>query len=173
MQFVKLAGAVVVAGCRRRGAGLGADEVVDYTTTDVREWVMGRGGGVDLVVGCIGRKPLEDAWWTVKEGVEIVSILQSPEPMRPAEMKGDIKNHFFIMKSNAEQLQKITELMESGIGKPAVDVIRFYSKPGHFKPMAIQKIKKSLTPLWQLNLNHYAPQTKLVLSLRESSTELV
>lgn len=44
---------LVVVGCPGRVAGLEEDEMVD-TKTD-----------------CIGTKPLEDAWWTVKKGIEI------------------------------------------------------------------------------------------------------
>jgi NADPH:quinone reductase-like Zn-dependent oxidoreductase len=125
VQLAKWAGAEVVATCGADNVewvkSLGADEVIDYTKTDIKQWAAGEGKKVDLVIDCIGRKSLEDAWWVVKEGGTLISIFQPPESVRPAGVKGDIKNFFFIMESNGEQLQKVTELIEGGTGKPALD----------------------------------------------------
>ncbi|KAE9375130.1 putative zinc-binding oxidoreductase [Stipitochalara longipes BDJ] len=128
VQLAKWAGAEVIATCGSDSVewvrSLGADEVIDYTKVDLKEWVSGEGKKVDLVIDCIGRKSLEDAWWVVKDGGVLISIFQPPEQMRPIGVEGNIRNLFFVMSSNGEQLQKVTELIESGVvGKVALDSV--------------------------------------------------
>lgn len=127
VQLAKWAGARVVATCAANNVewvkSLGADEVIDYTTTDIKRWAAEEGHKVDLVIDCIGRKPLEDAWWVVNQGGTLISIFQPPEGMKPPGVEGNIKHFFFIMEPNGEQLQNVTELIEGGFGKPALDSV--------------------------------------------------
>lgn len=133
VQLAKWAGAEVVATCGADSVewvkSLGADEVIDYTKTDLKEWASGEGKKVDIVIDCIGRKSLEDAWWAVKDGGVLISIFQPPEQVRPAGVEGNIKNLFFIMASIGEDLQKVTELIEAGVvGKVALDSVHPFNK---------------------------------------------
>jgi len=49
--------------------GLGADEVLDYKVTDLKERVGAEEGWrFDVVLDCAGGKTLEDAWTCVKDG---------------------------------------------------------------------------------------------------------
>ncbi|KAK9327055.1 hypothetical protein V1520DRAFT_349839 [Lipomyces starkeyi] len=125
VQLAKWAGAEVVATCGADNVewvkSLGADEVIDYTKTDPKQWAAEEGHKVDLVIDCIGRKSLEDAWWVVKPGGTLISIFQPPDGVKPAGVESNIKHLFFVMESNGEQLQKVTELIEAGTGKPALD----------------------------------------------------
>jgi len=125
VQLAKWAGAKVVATCGPDNVewvkSLGADEVIDYNKTDITQWAAGEGHKVDIAIDCIGRKALEDAWWVVKEGGNLISIFQPPEGVKPAGLEKNIKNMFFIMETNGEQLQKVTELIEGGTAKPALD----------------------------------------------------
>jgi NADPH:quinone reductase-like Zn-dependent oxidoreductase len=125
VQLAKWAGAEVVAMCGKGNVewvrSLGADEVFDYATTDVKEWAAGEGKKVDLVVDCIGRESLESAWWAVKEGGTLISIFQPPEQMKPAGVTANVNNFFFIMESDGAQLQKVTDWIEGGTSKPALD----------------------------------------------------
>ena len=57
MQFVKWCGGRLLSVCRGTDAGLEEDKVLN-TKTDVRECARGEGRMVDLLVDCIGRKPL-------------------------------------------------------------------------------------------------------------------
>lgn len=100
---------------------LKADTVLDYKTTNVKEWASVEGNKVDLAIDCFGGKSLEDAWWVVKDGATLISIYQPPEQKKPAGVEGKINNFFFIMESKGDQLQKVTELIESGFGKTALD----------------------------------------------------
>jgi NADPH:quinone reductase-like Zn-dependent oxidoreductase len=125
VQLAKWAGAEVVATCGVDNVewvkSLGADDVIDYTTTDLKQWAAEEGHKVDLVIDCIGRKSLADAWWVVKPGGTLISIFQPPEGVKPAGVEANIKDLFFVMEANGEQLQKVTELIEAGTGKPALD----------------------------------------------------
>lgn len=127
VQLAKWAGAHVTATCGAKNVewvkSLGADEVLDYTKTDIKQWASGEGHKVDVAIDCIGRKSLEDAWWTVKAGGTLISIYQPPEQKKPEGVEDNIKNFFFIMTSVGEQLRKVTELIESGIAKPALDSV--------------------------------------------------
>jgi NADPH:quinone reductase-like Zn-dependent oxidoreductase len=128
VQLAKWAGAEVIATCGPDSVewvrSLGADEVIDYTKTHFKEWASGEGKKVDLVIDCIGRKSLEDAWWVVKDGGVLISIFQPPEQMRPVGVEGNIRNSFFVMASNGKELQKVTELIEAGVvSKVALDSV--------------------------------------------------
>lgn len=127
VQLAKWAGADVVGTCGPNNVewvkSLGADEVIDYTKTDIKQWAAEEGNKVDLAIDCIGRKPLEDAWWVVKEGGTLISIFRQPEETKPAGAGENIKSLFFIMNSDGEQLRKVTDLIEGGFGQPALDSV--------------------------------------------------
>lgn len=125
VQLAKWAGAEVVGSCSAENVEwvewLGADEVIDYTKTDIKQWAAESRNKVDLAVDCIGRKSLEDVWWAVKEGGTLISIFQPPAGVKPTGVEKNIKDLFFIMDSSGEQLRKMTELIETGFGTPALD----------------------------------------------------
>lgn len=128
VQLAKWIGAEVVATCGTHNVEwvkeIGADVVIDYNKTSVKTWVSETGKKVDLVVDSIGRKALEDAWWAVKNGGQLISVFQPPEQLKPAGVEDSIKTEFFIMETNGEQLQKVTELIDQGIAvKAAVDSV--------------------------------------------------
>jgi NADPH:quinone reductase-like Zn-dependent oxidoreductase len=127
VQLAKWAGAHVTATCGANNVAwvksLGADEVIDYKKTDIKQWASGEGKKVDVAIDCIGQKSLEDAWWTVKAGGTLISIYQPTEQKKPNGVEDNIRNFFFIMKTVGEQLRKLTDLIESGIGKPALDSV--------------------------------------------------
>lgn len=129
VQLAKLAGASVVGTCGPDNLGfvrgLGADEVLDYRSVDLKSWVAADGGRkVDVVVDCIGRKALADAWWALREGGIVMSIFQPPGDMRPqgCETK-DVKEVFFIMEPVGEHLEAITRLVEEGKCRGFVDSV--------------------------------------------------
>lgn len=126
VQLAKWAGAHVTATCRSNiewVKSLGADEVIDYTKNDIKAWASGDNKKFDVVIDCIGKKSLEDAWWTVKAGGTLISICGYQEEVKPLGVEHNIKSLFFIMRSAGKQLQRITELIESGTGKPALDSV--------------------------------------------------
>ena len=132
VQLAKWAGAEVVGTCSADNvdwvSSLGANEVLDYRKVDVKKWAAGEGKKVDLVVDCIGAQSLFSAWWAVKEQGLLISIFQPPEEAKPESVEGGIRTFFFVMESNGEQLQKVTELINQGIGKPSMDSVHPFEK---------------------------------------------
>ncbi|KAM0709999.1 hypothetical protein Q7P35_002361 [Cladosporium inversicolor] len=126
VQLAKWAGAEVIGTCSTSKMelvrSLGADVVLDYTKTDIKQWAAETGKPADLVIDCIGGKALEDAWWVVQEGGTLLSIFQPPEEKKPARAPANVRNFFFVMKTNGEQLRKVTPLVEEGM-RPALDSV--------------------------------------------------
>jgi NADPH:quinone reductase-like Zn-dependent oxidoreductase len=90
----------------------GASETVNYKTTSLKEWARKEG------------KTLEEAWFCVKDGGALVSIVEPTEPRRPDGLETkDVKNLFFIMEPNGEQLGKISKLLSEGKCRPVVDSV--------------------------------------------------
>lgn len=130
VQLAKWAGAEVIALCGRGKAewvkDLGADVVVDYSQVDVTQWAREAQSTIDIVVDCVGRKTLETCWWVVKDAGTLISIVQQPGDMRPAEMKRqkeDVRDLFFVMEPDGEQLRRVTEMIEKGEGRPSLDSV--------------------------------------------------
>ncbi|CAG8008160.1 unnamed protein product [Penicillium salamii] len=124
VQLAKLLGAEVIGtagGNKGIVKELGA-EVLDYRTTDLKEWA--RKEKVDVVVDCVGGKSLRDAWWTVQDGGVVLSIFQPPLMMKPEEFEGEnVKDHFFVMQPVGRQLEEITKLIEGGTCRGMVDSV--------------------------------------------------
>ncbi|CAG8032012.1 unnamed protein product [Penicillium olsonii] len=124
VQLARLLGAEVI-GTAGGNMGivkeLGA-EVLDYRTTNLREWAGQE--KVDVVVDCIGGKSLRDAWWTVKDEGVVVSIFQAPLMVKPEEFEGEnVKDLFFVMQPVGQQLEEITKLIEEGACRGMVDSV--------------------------------------------------
>jgi NADPH:quinone reductase-like Zn-dependent oxidoreductase len=126
VQLAQWAGAEVVGTCSTANVDLvksrGADVVLDYTKTDIKQWAAEKSNQCDLVIDCIGSKSLEDAWWAVKEGGTLLSIFQPPEEKRPMGAPINVRNFFFIMTTSGEQLRKISPLVDGGM-RPALDSV--------------------------------------------------
>lgn len=88
---------------------LGADQVVDYTTTTVEQAVR----DVDLVVDTVGGQAGEGAWPVIKRGGSFVSIVGMPSQEKAQE--SGIRALFFSAKpTTTERLQLIARLIDSG-----------------------------------------------------------
>ena len=129
VQLAKWANAEVVATCGKTNMqkvkDLGADEVLDYKETSIKQWVaVKEERRVDVVIDCNGGKSLEDAWWAVKEGGTIVSVVEDPLDVKPEGLeRKDVKALFFIVETNIGELEQITRLVEAGGAKPALDSV--------------------------------------------------
>ena len=114
MQLAKWAGAEVVAtGSKDRldfVKSLGASEVLDYRTANVKKWVEAEAGRqADMVIDCIGRQALADAWWVVKERGTLISIFQPPKGMKPADLPTRNIKNLFLSKSRRENMRESWE----------------------------------------------------------------
>ncbi|KAL2811986.1 NAD(P)-binding protein [Aspergillus granulosus] len=126
VQLAKVAGATVIGTAGTDNVdfvkSIGADEVVDYKATTLKDWVK-VSGQVDVVIDCIGRKSLEDAWWTIKDDGILLSIFQPPEQVVPQGYSGNVKGRFFIMQPVREHLEGVTKLVNEGKVKGTVDSV--------------------------------------------------
>lgn len=120
---------------------LGADEVINYKTEKFEDILK----NYDAVIDTIGGATLEKSFLTVKKGGKIVSIAGIPNGRFAKEMglgsfkkilfslasakisslekKYDVDYTFLFMKHSGQQLQVLTELLESRKIKPTIDKI--------------------------------------------------
>ncbi|KAJ5111178.1 NAD(P)-binding protein [Penicillium argentinense] len=128
VQLATLLGAEVIGTCGAANVtlvqSLGAKEVLDYRRTSLREWAEQPGKKVDVVIDCIGRQSLEDAWWTIRDGGAVLSIFQPPKQVCPEGYKGTgVKDVFFVMEPVRRHLEEITKLVELGKCHGMVDSV--------------------------------------------------
>src|SRR3954471_11535364 len=112
VQFAKLAGARVIGTGSSRNRdfvlGLGADEYVDYTQTDVAEAVS----GVDVAFDTVGGETTGSLVTTVSEGGLLVTIAAAP-PEDAARERG-FRAELHVTSPAAEQLARIADLVAAG-----------------------------------------------------------
>lgn len=122
VQLVHWAGARVIATASARNHDLlrqlGADEIIDYTTTRFEEVVH----GVDLVFDTVGGDTLQRSWQVIKPGGVLVSIVSPPPPA--ALTKGhDVRFAWFVVEPNRDQLIQIGTLIDADLVRPIVDKV--------------------------------------------------
>jgi NADPH:quinone reductase-like Zn-dependent oxidoreductase len=110
---------------------LGADEIIDYRTTNIQTWAEEnpQARNVDFVFDCTGLSSLAQAWHAVKPGGQVLTIVPSADMQwkfdleTPEGVDESIKGRFFIMHMSGEQLGEITRLAEMGKVKAIVDSV--------------------------------------------------
>jgi NADPH:quinone reductase-like Zn-dependent oxidoreductase len=121
VQLARWAGARVITTASARHhdflRGLGADEVIDYTTTPFEEVVH----DADVVFDTVGGETLARSWQVVKGGGVVVSVV-SP---RPADDPTQTRSRFvwFIVEPSGEQLRAIGDLIDAGQIQPVVSQV--------------------------------------------------
>lgn len=91
---------------------LGADEVIDYRTTPFDTVAR----GMDVVLDTVGGDTRDRSWGMLKKGGRLVTIAADTE--RSDEQR--VRDAFFIVEPNREQLIEISRLIETGIIRPIV-----------------------------------------------------
>src|SRR4051794_14846940 len=115
VQLARRAGAHVIAtaspGSRERVSSAGADEVIDYTTTRVREAVA---EPVDVLLNLarIAPEELEALVPLVKPGGVIVNTV--PTIPTPSDEARDVRAVGVFVRSDAQRLSQLTALVDSG-----------------------------------------------------------
>jgi len=172
IQLAKHLGATVATTASAANAdwlkGLGADVVVDYKTQDFETLLR----DYDVVLNSQDTKTLHKSLSTLKAGGHLISISGPPDAQFASDaglswfFKGvmrllsykirieakqhDVDYAFLFMKAQGKQLEKITELIESGAIRPVVDkVFPFdqtnqalaYVESGRAKGKVVIKIK--------------------------------
>jgi NADPH:quinone reductase-like Zn-dependent oxidoreductase len=121
VQLAKWKGAYVIGTASPRNhefvRQLGADEVIDYTTTRFEDVVH----DVDMVFDTMAGEVQNRSWKTLKPGGVLVSIL-GPPSAEDAQAHG-VRGALVFVRPNAEQLTVIAELIDSRTLKPIVETI--------------------------------------------------
>lgn len=124
VQLAKWQGAYVVATAGPRNldfvAGLGADEVIDYSRVSFDQ----RTEEFDVVFDGVGGETLRRSWALLKPTGRMVSIAASEEGTQdPRGMDA-----FFIVTPNQKQLSLISDLLRTGTLRPVVDSVTTLSQ---------------------------------------------
>jgi NADPH:quinone reductase-like Zn-dependent oxidoreductase len=122
VQLAHWAGAQVIATASARNRDflheLGANEVIDYTTTRFEDVVQ----EVDLVFDTVGGDTLQRSWQVIKPGGVLVSIV-SPQPPADVAKGHDARFAWFIVEPNREELIQIGTLIDAGHLRPIIDTV--------------------------------------------------
>jgi NADPH:quinone reductase-like Zn-dependent oxidoreductase len=117
IQLARLHGARVTATASGKNIAfvsqLGAESVIDYTTTAFEQVVK----DVDVVFDGIGDKTLQKSWDVLKPGGRMVTIAADAEGTTDAR----VKEAFFIVEPNQKQLVEIGDLLDAGKLRVFVD----------------------------------------------------
>ena len=121
VQVAKLRGAHVIGTASARNADflreLGADETIDYRTTDFAQALH----DVDMVFDLIGGATLEKSYGVVKSGGTIISAVQPPDA-QTAERYG-VNAAMVQVKPDTAQLQELAGWADAGRIKPIVATV--------------------------------------------------
>jgi NADPH:quinone reductase-like Zn-dependent oxidoreductase len=94
---------------------LGADEVLDYMKTPFETVV----GDVDVVLDTVGGDTRDRSWGVLRKGGRLVTIAADSEAVKEER----VRNAFFIVEPNRDQLIEISRLIDSGVLRPVVGAV--------------------------------------------------
>ena len=121
VQLAHWVGANVIgtASARNRDflRGLGADEVIDYTSTRFEDMLH----DVDIVLDTIGGDTMERSWSVLKKGGLLVSVF-SPPPKEQAKAHS-VRAMFFVVQPNRAELIQIGDLIDAGQVQPVIETV--------------------------------------------------
>jgi NADPH:quinone reductase-like Zn-dependent oxidoreductase len=120
VQLAALAGARVTATASARDlafvAGLGADDVLDYTgrfEEHVRD--------VDVVIDPVGGTTTARSWPVLRSGGILVAIADEPAPGSGG--RGDLRSVYFVVGPDGAQLRELARLIDHGELRPVVSAV--------------------------------------------------
>jgi NADPH:quinone reductase-like Zn-dependent oxidoreductase len=136
VQMAKWAGATVIATASARHHAflrtLGADEIIDYTTTRFEEVVR----DIDIVLDTIGGETVARSWQVLKKGGLLLSVFSLPSQEQAAAF--GVHALFFIVKPNREQLMHIGNLIDAGQLRPITERVFPLSEASQAFEQALQ-----------------------------------
>jgi NADPH:quinone reductase-like Zn-dependent oxidoreductase len=116
VQLARGIGAYVIATASEHNVefarGLGADEVIDYRARPFEDAAT----GVDVVFDTVGGDTLARSWPILRPGGRMVTIAADAE--HTTEQR--VKDAFFIVEPNREQLSRIARMIDAGELRPVV-----------------------------------------------------
>jgi NADPH:quinone reductase-like Zn-dependent oxidoreductase len=118
-QLARLHGARVLATASARDVDfvreLGAERVIDYRSERFEEHVP----QMDVVFDTVGGDTLQRSWGVLKPGGRMVTVAVESE----TSIEDRVKQAFFIVEPNHDQLVRIADLLGSGALRPLVDTV--------------------------------------------------
>lgn len=112
VQLAKAKGAYVIGTASGKNEDfvkyLGADEFIDYTSTNFEDVVK----EVDVVLDTVGGDTLDRSFQVLKKGGFLVSLMA--EPSNELAKKYEVDTKYIASVPNPEQLEEITNLVEAG-----------------------------------------------------------
>ena len=121
VQLAHVRGAFVVGTCSRSNVEtareLGADEVIDHTTTRFEEVA----GNVDLVFDTVGGDRLDRSIAVLGEDGRLVSV--ASEPAQEEAARRGIEATYFVVEPDRSQLVEIAQLADAGALRPTIDEV--------------------------------------------------
>ena len=112
VQLAKAKGAYVIGTASGKNEDfvkyLGADEFIDYTSTNFEDVVK----DVDVVLDTVGVDTLDRSFKVLKKGGFLVSLMA--EPSKELAEKYEVATQYIASVPNTEQLEEITNLVEAG-----------------------------------------------------------
>ena len=119
IQLARLQGAHVTATASARNLAFvsqwGAEQVIDYRAVRFEDNVR----DIDVVFDTVGGETLQRSWAVLKPGGRMITIAADSETTTDDR----VKQAFFIVESNREQLTQIGDLLETGNLHPVVDAV--------------------------------------------------
>ncbi len=119
IQLARIRGAHVTATASPRNrefvSRLGAERVIDYHAVRFEENVS----GMDVVFDTVGGATLQRSWSILKPGGRMITIAASGETTSDDR----VKQAFFIVEPNREQLARIADLLDTGELHAVVDAV--------------------------------------------------
>ena len=124
VQIAKALGVYVIgtasAGKHEFVRGLGADEVIDYTTTDFADVVR----DVDAVVDAVGGDYTARSLPVVRDGGTLISLTQPvPDETKAAAAKRGITADFMVVEPDHAGMNAIAALVADGKLRAAIDTV--------------------------------------------------
>lgn len=121
VQLARWAGAHVIGTASARNRDflreLGANEVIDYTSTRFEDVLH----DVDIVLDTIGGDTMERSWSVLKKGGLLLSVF-SPPSQEQAKAHG-VRAMFFIVQSDRAELIQIGNLIDAGHIRPVIETV--------------------------------------------------
>ena len=96
---------------------LGADRVIEYTSTKFQDELS----GLDVVLDIVGGEVLENSWSVLRRGGSLITIV-GDTPEEKAVNYG-IRGFSILVEPNREELVEIARLIDAGEVKPVVDAV--------------------------------------------------
>jgi NADPH:quinone reductase-like Zn-dependent oxidoreductase len=121
IQLARWRGAHVFATCSKSKAelvkGLGADQVIDYSSVRFQDELS----GMDVVLDTIGGEVLENSWSVLRSGGSLVTIVgDAPEETAA---KYGVKGYSILVEPSRKELGEMARLIDAGELRPVVDAV--------------------------------------------------